>query len=89
MKKIYKYSFEIIDIQTVKLPKGAIILTAQLQGGRPCIWAYVDPNEYEYTGQEIDDSLDLTYVSTIQIREKIIGLPYDNRIFVWHVFKVD
>ena len=98
MRKIYKYPFEIIDIQTVKLPKGAIILTAQLQNGRPCIWAYVDPSEIEAedvtlrvygTGQEIDDSLDLTYVSTIQIREKIIGQPYDNRIFVWHVFKVD
>ena len=83
MKKIYKYPIEIIDIQTIKLPKGAIMLTAQLQHGKP----YVDPNEIEAedvtlrvygTGQEIDDSLDLTYVGTIQ-----------ENGFVWHVFKVD
>ena len=87
MKKIYKYPIEIIDIQMVKLPKEAIILTVQLQHGKPFIWVYVDPNEIEaedvtlrvyMTGQEIDDSLDLTYVGTIQ-----------ENGFVWHVFKID
>lgn len=89
MKKIYKYPIKVVDIQTVKLPKGAIILTTQLQDEKPYIWAYVDPNEIEAedvtlrvygTGQEINDSLDLTYIGTIQ--------EYEGRL-VWHVFKVD
>lgn len=89
MKKIYKYPIKVVDIQTVKLPKGAIILTTQLQEEKPYIWAYVDPNEIEAedvtlrvygTGQEIDDSLDLTYIGTIQ--------EFEGR-FERHVFKVD
>lgn len=89
MKKIYKYPIKVVDIQTVKLPKGAIILTTQLQEEKPCIWAYVDPNEIEAedvtlrvygTGQEINDSLDLTYIGTIQ--------EFEERL-VWHVFKED
>lgn len=89
MKKIYKYPIKVVDIQTVKLPKGAIILTTQLQEEKPYIWAYVDPNEIEAedvtlrvygTGQEIDDSLDLTYIGIIQ--------EFEGR-FERHVFKVD
>jgi hypothetical protein len=36
--------FEVLDETPVKMPKGAEILSVQIQKGRPCIWALVDPD---------------------------------------------
>ena len=44
MQTIYKYPLKIDDEQEVMMPKGARMLSVQLQGGRPCLWALVDPN---------------------------------------------
>ena len=42
MKTIYKYTIPVTDDFTLKLPKGAKILTFQAQNDTPCIWAVVD-----------------------------------------------
>jgi hypothetical protein len=43
MKTIWKYPLHLIDKQTVNMPKGAEILTVQIQNGTITMWALVDP----------------------------------------------
>jgi hypothetical protein len=76
---IYKYPLEILDYPEVVLPKGAKILTIQVQNGNPWIWALVDTsiNEYESrrlrivgTGHPFEDFDDWEdYITTIQLME--------------------
>lgn len=40
---IWKYELEVTDKQWVNMPEGAKILTVQIQNGRPCLWAIVNP----------------------------------------------
>lgn len=47
MKRIYKYPLAAEDLQTVIMPEGAEILTIQVQGATPCIWALVDIEQPE------------------------------------------
>ena len=42
MKRIYKYGTEIEKHFTIDMPKGAEILSAKLQNGKPFMWALVD-----------------------------------------------
>ena len=43
---IYKYSLsEITDIHELELPRGAKPLKLAIQGGIPCLWVLVDPEE--------------------------------------------
>ena len=43
IQTIYKYPLRIDDKQAVSMPKGAQILSVQMQHGRPCLWALVNP----------------------------------------------
>ena len=87
MKTIYKYPLPEI-INTVKLPIGYKILTAEKQGTKVFAWVLVDPSETEmvdvkfyvfYTGQSIpgNEIEDLDYINTIM---------FDNGMFVYHIF---
>jgi hypothetical protein len=40
--RISEYPLRADDRQTVQLPKGAELLTVQVQRGTPCLWALVD-----------------------------------------------
>ncbi len=42
MKTIWKYTIDLTEHQTIEMPKGARILTAQFQRMSPAIWAEVD-----------------------------------------------
>lgn len=44
MKKIYKYTLEVSDMQRLVLPVGAEILTVQMVGGFICLYARCDPD---------------------------------------------
>lgn len=70
------------------MPKGAEILTVQMQGGVPCIWAVVNPAELRDfwetvtfqiigTGWDFDTRHKRKYVGTVQ-----------DGPFVWHVFQL-
>ena len=84
-KTIYKYPLQIIDEQWVNIPKGAEILTVQIQNGIPCLWAKVDAQEDNErrlieiigTGNPISNS-DRKYISTIQLEKGKL---------VFHVFE--
>lgn len=42
MKTIHKFFLNINDESPVEMPKGAKILTVQMQKGYPCLWAVVE-----------------------------------------------
>lgn len=87
MKRVYKYPLDIQDEVIVMMPKGARVLSVQVQNGRPCLWAAVDPTEMELekrlfriaeTGHPIHDNVVDGFIGTIQL--------YDGRL-VFHVFE--
>lgn len=86
MKSIYKYPIEIKGVNTVVMPGGAKVLSIQMQGEIPTIWAMVDPDSRPFierkfqiigTGNSIPDDFKGEYITTFQ-----------ERIFVWHIFEV-
>lgn len=40
--RIWKFPLEVTDSQRVGMPPGAKLLTVQMQGPTPCLWALVD-----------------------------------------------
>lgn len=42
MEAVYKYPLALTDVQDVKMPEGARILSAQVQDGKICVWAVVN-----------------------------------------------
>lgn len=85
MITIHKYQFQIADKVIVQMPKGAKVLSVQLQNGVPTIWARVvtdmenESREFRVygTGHEIDTfAIQGTHLATIQHH----GL-------VWHIFE--
>lgn len=86
MKQVWKYEFTITDAVQLQMPIGAKILSVQLQGDLPCLWALVDPSEptkKRYfrifgTGHNIDLD-DSHYIGTFMT---------DVGALVWHMFEV-
>jgi hypothetical protein len=83
MNTIYKYPIEITDEQTVSMPIGAQVLSAQMQGTQLCIWALVEVGNINCdrrvrifgTGNTVKLDGNWKFVDSVQ-----------ERIFVWHVF---
>lgn len=77
-KVIYKYDL----VHTIEMPKGAQILSIQMQGNQPTLWALVDlsaPMEDRHfatvgTGWTVGEGF--WYITT-----------YMDGPFVWHVFE--
>lgn len=44
-KTVWKYDVEVADAFDVLMPKGAVPLAADTQGGKPQMWVLVDPDE--------------------------------------------
>jgi hypothetical protein len=84
-RTIYKYPLAITDQQTIEMPAGADILTAQFQYGTLCLWATVDtdnqltPRHIRIigTGNPIPDHT-LAFIGTAQMPTASL---------VWHVFE--
>jgi hypothetical protein len=88
MMTIYKYQFPIADSFTLLLPRGHRILSAEMQGDQPCLWALVDTDAPKVTENfrligtghpipEFDNGVPLGHVATFQMPP-----------FVWHLFRV-
>ena len=85
MKTIYKYPLPKRTYFTLSLPQGAEILTVQMQGDEPYLWAVVEtdaPLQYRYfrmvgTGHPFSDE-HARYISTFQTGP-----------FVFHIFELD
>lgn len=83
MSRIYKFPLGLAQWQQVRMPQDAQILTIQMQGGKPTLWARVDitrpPETYHIamvgTGEETNEEVG-RYIATVQDGE-----------FVWHFFE--
>jgi hypothetical protein len=92
-KTIWKFEMEIDDTQVINMPKGAEILSIQLQNNEPVIWALVNPEEPDKeprqfemfgTGYLIpcDISINRKFLGTIQP----IGIG-SSFSFAFHIFE--
>ena len=76
-KVIWKYELVATDYQQLTMPKGACVLTMQIQNNTPCLWVLVDPQAEEEprifetfgTGHPICCAADMqrNYIGTYQI----------------------
>lgn len=89
MRQIWKFPLAPDQI-FIEIPKGAEILTVQVQHGAPCIWAIVNPLEEKEkkqiriipTGVDIEgDTKGLKYYGTFQIQTQ-------RGLLIFHVFEV-
>jgi len=87
MKTIWKFELEIKNEQIIEMPKNALILqTAQIQNGRPVIWAVCDDEEKEKSNVIILTLGTGNLINVnIQLRFVYIG-TYQLGSFVGHVF---
>jgi hypothetical protein len=75
MKTIYKYQLSITDIQSIKMPQGAEILSIQCQDNSPCVWALVDTDNLKEdrsflmygTGNPVDENYKKKYIGTFMM----------------------
>ncbi len=92
MKQIWKYPLvppPTGDTIEFEMPKGARILTVQMNGQLPALWALVDSGaskearkfRFIATGTDVGDDSNLAYVGTFQA-EGLLG------ILVFHLFEV-
>lgn len=83
---VWKFPFEVQDEFSLSMPRFSRILTVQMQGDQPCIWAAVEPSESRDerrfrilgTGRPTPIST-LEYVGTFQMFAGAL---------VWHLFEV-
>ena len=83
--EIWKWSLDVVDDQTINVPKGAKILSIDTQYGIPRIWGLVDPIADKTprkicirgTGHFAGDVVGMHFVGTFQLYEGT---------FVGHVF---
>ena len=88
-KQIWKFSLHNVCDTIIEIPKGGEILTCQLQGNTPTIWAMVDTEKEKGertfglvgTGHEISESWkSFSYINTIQLPNGIV-------IHVFEIYK--
>lgn len=84
--QIWKWTLQVVDLQSLPIPDGAKLLTVQAQGDMPQLWALVDEkapivhrNVASYgTGHPMPDGDPGAYVGTYQIHGGAL---------VFHVFE--
>lgn len=84
MQTIHKYNLRVVDIQTINLPKDAIILSIQNQNGSLSMWCLIDTNDEMTprtfrvigTGERFEDEEACAFLATVQCDH-----------LVWHIFE--
>lgn len=80
---VFKYLLTSASPQLIDMPVGAHILSVQMQFGRPCLWALVDPDapaecrSITICGTDHDVPLGGKFIDTFQV---------EGGKFVFHVF---
>lgn len=86
MKMIWKYKLAARTVQTIQMPVGAQILTAQFQRDEICLWAMVDEVYQAFEGRKIE--VLGTGESAPEAKRKHIGtVQTNNGDLVFHVFE--
>lgn len=88
MKTIWKFRLAGMDRQRLRMPKGAEVLTVQIQGDEPFIWAIVDDQaETETRVFDIYGTGNPLPESVMGVR-KYVG-TFQKAWFVGHVFEIE
>jgi len=82
--QIFKYQLDLADEQIVRMPRGAKILTVQMQGFSPYLWAVVDitqPTEERWiatrgTGHMFEGDPGV-YLGTVQLHNGLVFHVFD------------
>lgn len=82
---IYKYPFEVEDEFTLRLPRGAIFLSVQVQRNQPVMWfqvfdetTYFDDRQFEIIPTGVSGTFDrLMYLGTFQLFDAFVGHLYE------------
>lgn len=82
--KIFKYDLSVTDVQDIEMPAGAVLLSVQMQYGRLCVWAVVNPEAPTMprrfwvigTGRTVPERIGI-FLGTVQMAGGDL---------VWHVF---
>jgi hypothetical protein len=77
---IHKFPLLLVREQTIEISPGAWILSLQVQGGSPTIWAMVDPNDKKMprdilmyaTGENIDNIYNHEFLGTVQLENGLV-----------------
>lgn len=96
MKMIFKYQIRDVhhnSIQEIEMPKGAKIISSQMQNGELCLWAIVNPKHSIKkrtfhifgTGFEMVDYDKKLYEHVATVQQP---MPLHSLNLVWHVFEV-
>lgn len=89
MKTIHKFSLEAAETQIIALPRGARLLTVQLQNDVICLWAEVDTERPTYrahiemvgTGHVMRSSMAVSqYLGTVQLHNRIVLHVYHQEL---------
>ena len=83
---IYKYQIQITDVQMVKLPINAAILTAQMQGDQLCLWAKIEETNTD-TEDRMIEVFGTGHPMTSHLRRYIGTVQMDGGSLIWHVFE--
>jgi hypothetical protein len=85
--EIWKFQLQVVDLQEVDLPAGAKILTVQMQGALPYLWALMSP-----TAPKIKRAFYIFGTGHTITQELVAALDYVGTVhfgmFVWHVFEL-
>lgn len=85
MITIWKYSLKLDDKIELEIPEGARILSVQMQGSVPSLWALVD--------SEAKKEIRVFYIFGTGTSNPLLRFALDyigtfqERFFVWHVFE--
>lgn len=87
---VLKYPLENMNMQTVMMPVGAKILTAQMQGETLCLWALVDRDTVQLENRQIQvvgtgHALDVD--DAMQLAKYIATIQFYGGALVFHVFE--
>lgn len=85
MQTVYKYPLYVGGLQTISMPTGAEVLSAQVQRGQICLWALCNPEAQREdrtfaiygTGHPVEDTPG-KFLGTVQL---------EGGAFIFHVFE--
>jgi hypothetical protein len=86
MKTIWKFELVLDDDPVVEMPEGARVLHADVQYGKPCVWALVDPEAPKTprrfrlagSGHPIEDADTRGYINTFLLQDgAFVGHLFD------------
>ena len=83
---IWKFLIDTTDMQEIEMPEGAEILTVQLQHGKPCLWAIVNPEAACRQNRRIE-TFGTGHLMSEQARRYVGSYQLYGGDLVFHVFE--